>query len=197
VRAGHARDATGICGERARSGGDNLAPNPEIRTVVVGVGNTIHCDDGAGVHALRRLQRDPRLPGDVTLIDGGTHGLELLAYVRDASRLLLLDAVDVGERPGSFVRMAGSELQGLPCGASVHQLGVADLLATLPLVSDAPREIVLLGVQPASTDWGTDLSAPVEAALASLVEAAVEQLLRWSQETAVHVGPGACRSAPN
>jgi len=197
VRTGHLKGRTGDCSERAGAGGKDLVPTPAPKTVVVGVGNTIHSDDGVGVQALRRLEGDPRLPSDVTLIDGGTLGLELLAYVGDAPHLLLLDAVDVGERPGSFVRMAGDELTGLPCGASVHQLGVADLLATLPLVSDAPREIVLLGVQPASTDWGTELSAPVEAALASLVEAAVEQLLRWSQETDAHVESRACRSAPS
>jgi hydrogenase maturation protease len=174
-----------------------MEPHPPRKTVVVGVGNTIHSDDGVGVHALQRLRSDLRLPGDVTLIDGGTHGIELLAYVCGASRLLLLDAVDVGERPGTLVRMAGGELRGLPGGASVHQLGVADLLATLPLVSDTPVETVLLGVQPDSTDWGTELSAPVEAALGSLVEAAVEQLLRWSQGIAAHAGPEPGSSAPN
>lgn len=155
------------------------------RTVVVGIGNLIHTDDGLGVHALKKLQDDPRLPKDVTLIDGGTHGIELLAYLYESSRLLFLDAVDIGEQPGTLVRMAGSELRSLPCGASVHQLGLADLLTTLPLVSDAPREMVLLGVQPASTDWGTELSAPVEAALEGLVEAVVEQLLVWSRGSAV------------
>ncbi len=164
-----------------------MEPKPAEKIVVVGVGNTIHSDDGVGVHALERLQRDPRLPDDVTFIDGGTFGIELLAYLYECTQLLLLDAVDVGGQAGTLVRMGGGELRGLSCGASVHQLGVADLLATLPLVSDTPRETVLLGVQPASTDWGTELSAPVEAALGPLVEAAVEQLLRWSQETAAHL----------
>ncbi len=157
------------------------------RTVVVGTGNLVRTDDGLGVHAIKRLQADPRVPSEITLIDGGTFGIELLAYLYDSSRLLLLDAVDVGKQAGTMVRMTGDELGGLPCGASVHQLGVADLLATLPLVSDTPREIVLLGIQPASTDWGTDLSPLVEVSLGPLVDAAVEQLLRWSQESAVHL----------
>jgi hydrogenase maturation protease len=161
------------------------------RIVVVGVGNLIHADDGLGVHALKRLERDSRLPGDVSLIDGGTFGIELLAYVTDATHLLLLDAVDVGEAPGALIRMSNEQLCGLPCGASVHQLGVADLLATLPLVSDASREIVLLGVQPASTGWGTELSPPVEAAMEGLVEMAIEQLQCWS-----HAGaPAPCGEA--
>jgi hydrogenase maturation protease len=154
------------------------------RITVVGVGNLVHMDDGLGIHAIQKLRCDPRVANSITLIDGGTFGLELLAYVQDCSKLLLLDAVDIGERPGTLVRMTGQELFGLPGGASVHQLGVADLLATLPLVSDAPREIVLLGVQPASTDWGAELSAPVAAVLGNLVDAAVEQLQRWSDAAA-------------
>ncbi len=164
-----------------------MQTKPAQKIIVVGVGNSIHSDDGAGIHALERLQRDPRVPSGVTFLDGGTFGIELLAYLHECTRLLLLDAVDVGETPGTLVQMSGRGLRSLPGGASVHQLGVADLLATLPLVSDIPREIVLLGVQPASTDWGTQLSAPVEAALGPLVEAAMEQLLGWSQEGAAHL----------
>src|SRR5688572_30455563 len=144
--------------------------------VVLGVGNTIHSDDGLGVHALGRLQDHPRLPAGVTLIDGGTRGLELLADVYECSRLMLLDAADLGEQPGTLLRLAGDDLRGLNSGSDVHQLGVADLLNTLPLVSDVEREIVLLGVQPASTDWGTELTPAVEAAVGPLVEQAVDQL---------------------
>ena len=130
---------------------------------------------------LEQLQRDARVPAGVTLLDGGTHGIELLVYLSHSSRLLLLDAVDNGQPPGTMVRLVNEELRGLPCGASVHQIGVADLLATLPLVSEGEREIVLLGVQPATTDWGTELSPPVQQALGPLVEAAIEQLHRWEQ----------------
>lgn len=149
------------------------------RIAVVGIGNLIRTDDGLGVHALERLRRDLRVPADVTFIDGGTLGIELLAYISDTTHLLLLDAVDAGEPPGTLIRMANEELRGLPCGASVHQVGLADVLATLPLVSAAPREIVLLGAQPASTDWGTSPSSEAEAALPHLVDAAVWQLQLW------------------
>jgi hydrogenase maturation protease len=146
-------------------------------TIVIGVGNTIFSDDGVGVHAARLLQIDPRVPAGVTILDGGTLGLGLIPYVSDASRVLFLDAVNVGDQAGKVVRMAGDQLHGFPCGAGVHQLGVA----VLPLVSNACSEIVLLGVQPASTDWGTSLTPQVQAALGSLVDAAIEQLLEWAQ----------------
>lgn len=153
-------------------------------TVVIGVGNAILTDDGVGVHAALLLQADPRVPAGVTILDGGTLGLGLIPYISDASRVLFLDAVNQGEPAGKIVRMTGEELRGFSCGGSVHQLGIADLLATLPLVPNTCDEIVLLGVQPGSTDWGTTLTAPVQAALGSLVDAAIEQLLEWTAQGA-------------
>lgn len=151
-------------------------------TMVVGVGNTILSDDGVGVHAARLLQKDPRVPAGVIILDGGTLGLELIPYLSGASRLLLLDAMDAGDQPGALFRLAGDQLWNLPGGTNVHQLGVSDLLATLPLVSDTLREVILLAIQPASIDWSTELTPAVQAALGQLVDAAVEQLLRWSEQ---------------
>lgn len=157
------------------------------KIVVLGVGNTIHSDDGFGVHLMRKLEKDPRLPKGVEVIDGGTQGLELLAFLYDCSRLLLLDAVDIGAEPGKMVRLAGDELFGMRMGSSVHQLGVADLLKTLPLVSDIEREVVILGVQPGSTDWGTEMSPAVEAAIGPLADKAITELLAWSNDRAEEV----------
>jgi hydrogenase maturation protease len=144
--------------------------------VVLGLGNILHSDDGIGPQAIERLRRDARVPKDVTLIEGGTLGLELLTYIWDCSYLLVLDAVDVGQSPGAVLRMSGQELRTLPGKGSVHQLGVADLLVALRVLASRTPEVVLLGVQPASTDWGTELSPAVAAVLPVLVDAAIAEL---------------------
>lgn len=51
-----------------------------VKTVVLGLGNVLHADDGAGAQAISRLRGDARIPKDVSLIEGGTLGLELLPY---------------------------------------------------------------------------------------------------------------------
>ncbi len=165
-------------------------------TVVIGVGNTILSDEGVGVHAARLLQGDPRVPNGVTILDGGTIGLELIPYASDASRVLLLDAMNSGSAPGTLARMTGKDLLGMSGGLNVHQLGVADLIAALALVSARPQDIVVLGVQPANTDWGTTLSPDVEAALSRLVDAALAQLLLWneSQDVILENGPSSLPS---
>jgi hydrogenase maturation protease len=148
-------------------------------TIVLGLGNLVHSDDGAGVHAIHALQRDERVPAGVTLIDGGTQGMALLPHISNACRLLVLDAVDTSEPPGTLVRFEGQSLRGLPGKASVHQLGFADLMAAMSLLGESPAEMVVLGVQPETTEWGAELSGPVEKALPGLVDCVVAQLRAW------------------
>ena len=148
----------------------------QAKIVVLGLGNVLHADDGAGVQAIQRLRQDARVPEHVSLVEGGTLGLELLPYVWDCSRLIVIDAVDVGEAPGTVVRMTGEELNSLPGNASVHQLGVSDLLVALRVLAQREPEVVLLGAQPANTDWSTELSPAMVAAMNSLVEATIAEL---------------------
>jgi len=154
----------------------------ETKTMVLGLGNLVHSDDGLGVHAIRDLAEDPRVPSGVVLMDGGTHGLSLLAHISTFQRLLVLDALDVGELPGTLVRLEGKALENLPGKASVHQLGFADLLVALELLGESPEEIVMLGIQPLSTEWGTELTPPVREALHRLPDIVIEQLRLWAAQ---------------
>jgi len=149
---------------------------PSSKTVVLGLGNILHSDDGAGARAAERLKDDARLPDNVTVIEGGTLGLELLPDLWDCSDLLVLDAVDVGGPPGTLLRLSGEEVQTLPGSGNVHQLGVADLLVALRLLARRLPQVLLLGIQPESTDWGCTLSPIVEAAIPSLIETALAEL---------------------
>src|SRR5579863_4605598 len=98
-------------------------PAAGVETVVLGIGNLVHSDDGAGVHAVRLLQQDARVPADAIVIEGGTLGLELLPYLQNAARILLVDGIDAGQKAGTIVRMTGSDLAALKGSWSVHQLG--------------------------------------------------------------------------
>jgi hydrogenase maturation protease len=150
-----------------------------VSTLVLGLGNLVHSDDGAGVHAIHRLQKDERVPADVVLIDGGTQGLSLLPHISGFRRMLVIDAVDAGEAPGTLLRVEGRALENMPGKPSVHQLGFADLMVTMKLLGDVPEEIVVLGVQPESTEWSVELSASVAKTMDSLIDAAIMQLHSW------------------
>jgi hydrogenase maturation protease len=149
---------------------------------VLGIGNLVHADDGVGIHAIGVLRLDPRVPQGVVLVDGGTQGLSLLPHIAGFSRLLVVDAVDAGQPAGSLMCFKGKSLDGLPGKPSVHQLGFADLMSAMFLMGDSPEEVVVLGVQPLSTAWVAELTAPVRDALHPLVDAVIAQLAIWSTQ---------------
>jgi hydrogenase maturation protease len=153
-----------------------------FRIGLLGLGNLMRTDDAMGMLALRSLTEDGRLPPEVRVIEGGSLGLDLLDSLRGISHLLALDAVDTGVAPGTLVRFEADELAGLPVSKSVHLLGFSDLMGVLYLMEAAPAEIVLLGVQPESTDWGTALTPVVEAAQKELVHAALRQIESWVEQ---------------
>jgi len=136
-------------------------------------------DDAAGMLALRRLTGDARFARDVEVVEGETLGLDLLHSVYGVSHLLVLDAVDTGASPGTLTRFQGQEVTDLPTSRSVHLLGLSDLINVLRLMDAPAIEIVLLGVQPESTEWGTVLTTAVEAAQEEMVEGALAQLAHW------------------
>jgi hydrogenase maturation protease len=93
--------------------------------------------------------------------------------------MLVIDAIDAGESPGTLLRLEGPAVEGLPGKPSVHQLGFADLMVAMRLLGDVPEEVVVLGIQPESTEWSAELSSPVAKTMDSLVDAAIRQLHSW------------------
>ncbi|HTX76848.1 MAG TPA: hydrogenase maturation protease [Terracidiphilus sp.] len=154
------------------------------RIAVLGLGNLMRTDDALGMLAIEALRMDPRLPASVAVIDGGTLGLDLLHPLDGVTHLLALDAIEAGAAPGALLRFAGRAIDDLPISKSVHLLGFSDLIGAMRLTSGAPREIVVLGVQPQTIGWGTELTPAVQAALPALLDAACAQLAEWSRELA-------------
>ncbi len=149
---------------------------------LLGLGNLMRTDDAVGMLTLRRLEECGRLPSEARVIEGGTLGLDLLESLRGISHLLVLDAVDSGVVPGTLMRVEGEEIDNLPISKSVHLLGFSDLMCALRLMDAAPAEVVLLGVQPASTGWATTLTPDVDLAVQTLMQSALAQLTQWTVE---------------
>lgn len=150
-----------------------------MRTLVLGLGNLVHADDGLGIHAIHRLQQNSHVPPNVVLMDGGTQGLSLIPHISGFERLLVIDAIDVGREPGTLIRVEGEAVQKMPGNPSVHQLGFADLMIALNLLGESPKEVVVMGVQPQSTEWSTEMTAPVRTSLDELCDAVLAQLASW------------------
>ncbi len=145
--------------------------------LVLGVGNILLTDEGIGVRVVEALEARYRAPEGVAIVDGGTAGMELLELLSSHEQLILVDAVNTGDAPGTLVELRGNQVPALfRSKISPHQLGISDLLAVLALTGELPRDLLLFGVVPYSLDTGTELTEAMVEKQELLVQSVVEEL---------------------
>ena len=155
-------------------------------TLILGLGNTLLGDDGAGVQAARHVARLAAGRPDVELLDGGTLSFTLLPSLELHDRLIVLDAAGLGAAPGTvtcFESAAMDEFLGQP-RRSVHEIGLCDLLDLSRLSGCFPSRRALIGIQPGFVGWRDGLTSEVDAALAPAADLALAVLDRWDAEDA-------------
>jgi hydrogenase maturation protease len=151
--------------------------------LVLGIGNALMNDDAVGVTAIEQLRGHYHFPAGVSVVDGGTLGLDLLPLLEGVRKLLIVDAIDMDAAPGALFRLAGEEVpRAFASKLSVHQMGVQDLLAVAELQGHVPEELVLWGVQPGSIEMEMRLTPAVAAAIAPLLDGVVGELAGWGAE---------------
>ncbi len=155
----------------------------ESKTLILGVGNLLLSDEGVGLQVVEKLTATYDLPENVTTLDGGTLGMDLLYYLEGVDNLLIIDAVEMSKEAGAVLRMEGDEVPSfLSLKMSPHQIGVPDMLFAAKLKGIFPPNLVLWGVQPGSLEIGLELSDVVAAQVDVLVGEIVGQLARWGIE---------------
>lgn len=149
-----------------------------MRTLILGLGNPLRGDDGIGPRLVAELNRRG-LPDGVMAVDGGVRGLDLLHLLEGWDRVIIVDAAEMGRRPGEVVRFTPQEayLAQATGSLSIHQTGLADVLALAQALGQPLPPIVIFGVQPERIEWGERLSPAVEEAIPFLVDAILKELV--------------------
>jgi hydrogenase maturation protease len=147
------------------------------RTLVLGLGNPLMGDDGAGVVALNRLRDDWQVPEEVDLVDGGTWGMNLLPLLESHDRVILLDAIHTGSRPGSLILLRREDLpRYFAHKLSPHQLDLREVLALAELRDALPETLIAIGVEPENVELNAMLSPRVSSAIRRMVALTLDQL---------------------
>jgi hydrogenase maturation protease len=153
----------------AMNGWANAAATTCVTTapvLVLGLGNTLLADDGAGIRLMEMLARE-YADSLAEFVDGGTQGLALIGYFLDRSAILVLDAVELGAAPGTIHVFRGSELEQLRArrAGTAHESSALELFETARLLGYECGEIAVVGIEPACLRTGMDLMPEVESAL--------------------------------
>jgi hydrogenase maturation protease len=154
-------------------------------TLILGVGNTLLMDEGAGIHALHLLQSaypdiGPDIP-NITFLDGGTLSFTLATWIENCTSLIVFDAAQLDRPAGAVKTFVGSAMDEF-LGASkrsAHEVGLLDLLDIARLSDHLPENRALIGIQPEKMDWGMTPTPAVQKALDQAVKEAVSLIKQW------------------
>lgn len=146
-----------------------------MRTLILGIGNLLLCDEGVGVHVARALQQE-ELPENVVILEVGTAFLDALPEIEKADRIIIVDAMKADHAPGTIYRVPFEDCVKPECIASLHGF---DLSRVIYLAGrETPPEAVVIGVEPVRIDWGTELSPKIQEMIPSVIEAIKTEIVR-------------------
>jgi hydrogenase maturation protease len=158
------------------------------RISVIGIGNVLEGDDAFGPTVVHLFEAAWTVPEDVALVDGGTPGLDLTAYMAELEALIMIDSMKLkGGAAGEMkvLDKPGILNRGPIVAMSPHEPGLREAILHAEFQGVAPPVVKLIGVVAGSIDFGCRLSPEVRAAL----PAAVAQVKAELEALGVAVAP--------
>lgn len=149
--------------------------------LIVGVGNRLLGDEGVGLHIIDNLLQIP-MPPYVNIIDCGCDLLNLMPYLNKPYKIIIIDAIRAGKKPGEIYKFDYSELEITEVKIySAHQVGVIDSLGLLKQIcpSLANSEIILIGIEPKVIEPSADLSKEVKESIPDVTKLILDNV--WIQ----------------
>ena len=147
------------------------------KVVVLGLGNLLLKDEGIGIHIVKRLQKQD-LPEDVEILDGGSASLDALNFAKGAAKLIIVDAICCGKDPGTIYRLKNKELyQTLDSKKlSLHQFSLLEALNIHKRMGSLPEEIVFIGIEPGSIDWGLEVTEVIKEKIPEIIRLVTKEI---------------------
>ena len=162
-------------------------------TLILGIGNSLLSDEGAGIHALNLIRSEYADIPNLTFLDGGTLSFTLAGWIEDCDSLVVFDAAELNMAPGSVRTFVGHAMDAFLGAAkrSAHEVGLMDLMDIARIMDSLPVNRALIGIQPEHTRWGMQPTQAVHRALPAAVSEAVKLINTWNNGKPLKTGTGA------
>ncbi len=138
------------------------------KILVVGIGNYLMGDEGAGIHAVQQLSELP-VQDNIVIVDGGTDGLHLLEYFEKYKTVILVDAALDGNKPGTIRLIEPESINDFSNEKSIHDIGLKDIMTAFQLQGKTPDIYLFVISVDTVQQQGIELSNEIEAILPELI----------------------------
>lgn len=135
---------------------ESLSNRLKGKVMILGVGNPLRGDDGAGPYLVEQLKGYT----DAMLLNCEEVPENFLGKIAEnqPDSILIIDAVDLGMRPGDAAILEENDLGGI--SGSTHHAALQLFINCLK--ADTKANVLILGVQPSSTEFGAEISVEVQ-----------------------------------
>lgn len=150
------------------------------KLLVLGVGNILMQDEGFGVHVINAFWKEKEIwkDADVDFIDGGTFTQDIFYLFEAYEKVLVLDIVRANQTPGTIFILEEHQLrQDKKQMLSLHDIDLLDSLGMAEMRGHRPY-LRVVGIEPATIDWGTQLTPPLAAAFHDYLKIVQQQIIK-------------------
>jgi hydrogenase maturation protease len=123
-----------------------------MSTRIIGLGNSILSDDGAGIYAAREVGRrlaNTGLHTGVDILESEVAGFDLMEMMAGWEHIILIDSIQFdGLKPGTVMRIEPEDLRTSIRIRSVHEINLPTVLELGRRMGlDMPDKITIFGIQ--------------------------------------------------
>lgn len=137
--------------------------------LVMGIGNLLMGDEGAGIHAVKMLEK-VKLSRPVDIVDGGCGGFTLMSYLLDYPEVVMIDAAMDGNPPGTISILEPVFAADFPRNLTAHDFGLRDLIESVSLVGKLPKIYLITISIPDICKMSMKLSQPLKESLPAVID---------------------------
>jgi hydrogenase maturation protease len=127
--------------------------------LVLGLGNILLRDEGFGVYVAQFLAADLQ-SDEIEVIEGATSGISLAWELENRQKIIVVDAINSQEPPGTIFRFNHSEINRYYSGTniSLHQFDFVQAMKYVDFLNIEYPDILFFCVQPSDTSPGLGLT---------------------------------------
>jgi len=150
-----------------------------MKTAIVGAGTVIYQDEGVGVYAAKYIEENFTFEDDVTLVDGGVLGFQLMTYYQDYDKVIILDTITMDDEVGSIYNLPSEELLGLGSyKQTAHEVEIIEMLEICSLL-ERMADVNIIGIVPKDIESvNIGLTDEMKSNFDKLINAAVDEMDR-------------------
>ena len=146
--------------------------------IVLGLGNPLMADEGIGTVLIEKLGAFADKYPDVEFMDAGTGGIQLLHYIANRKKAVIIDCAFMGQEPGTIRRFTPDEVKTVKKLAhlSLHEVDIFGVINLSKQLGECPDEVVFFGIEPELVDDSMELTETIKNKIEEYVKTIIEEV---------------------